>query len=175
MSKIGRLLRYDLPLHFVLLLTNWLPDNVPFLRLRGALVRPFLGSCGSNLRLARNITFHNPVNIHFGKNIFIAYGCMFLALDQIRVDDEVMFGPYCVITSGNHYRRGGSFRYGEPQYSPIWIGEGCWLGAHVVVIAGAEINKGSLIAAGAVVTKCIPQDVVAGGVPAHVIKKVIEG
>ncbi|MCO5259133.1 MAG: hypothetical protein M9916_03230 [Crocinitomicaceae bacterium] len=57
MTNLIRLLRYDWPLHFVLLLTNWLPDNVVFLRLRGYLAHFFFLSCGKNLRLGRNLTF----------------------------------------------------------------------------------------------------------------------
>ena len=67
------------------------------LKFRGFLVRPFLEFCGPNLGLGRNITFHNPKKIFIGKDVFIAYGCMFLAIDCINVEDEVMFGPYCVV------------------------------------------------------------------------------
>lgn len=54
MQKIKRLLRYDWPLHFVLLLTNWLSDNVPLMLLRGTLVRPFLNFCGPGVSLGRS-------------------------------------------------------------------------------------------------------------------------
>ncbi len=70
-----RLLRYDLPLHFVLRLTNWLPDNVMFIRLRGRLARPFFKSCGTRLGLGRNITFYNPSKIEIGEDVYIGYGC----------------------------------------------------------------------------------------------------
>jgi len=55
MDKIFRILRYDWPLHLVLLLTNTLPDNVLFMRLRGFLLRPFFKKCGHNFRVARGI------------------------------------------------------------------------------------------------------------------------
>jgi acetyltransferase-like isoleucine patch superfamily enzyme len=170
MRGLTRLIRHDWPLHFVLLLTNWLPDNVVFLRLRGALARPFLGHCGPNLRLGRNVTFYNPSQIDLGKDIYIAYGCWFMAGEKISVGDEVLFGPYCVVASSNHSRKGWSFRYGPAIKKPIEIAGGSWLAAHVTVTAGASIGKGCLIAANSVVTGKIDEYQLAGGAPARPCK-----
>ena len=169
------LLRYDWPLHFMLLLTNWMPDNVLFFRLRGALARPFFGKCGRNLRLGRNLSFHNPQKINLGSNIYISFGCCFLANDAITIEDDVIFGPYCVLASGNHTRFEGSYRYGPVCLSPITIRKGCWLSSHVVVTAGSEIGCGSLIAAGAVVKNKIDSNTLSGGIPARFIKDVHDG
>lgn len=171
MNKLTRLFRHDLPLHFVLLFTNWLPDNVPFLKLRGWLASHFLGSCGSGLELGRNITFYNPSQIHIGNNVYIAYGCWFMAEEAIRLEDEVLFGPFCVIVSSNHTRgRNGSFRFTAPDSAPIHVGFGSWIAAHVTLTAGAIVGHGSLIAAGAVVTMTIPNASLAAGQPAKVLK-----
>ena len=169
-KKLWRLLRYDWPSHLLLLLTNWLPDNVIFLRLRGALARPFLGSCGPNLRIGRNITFYNPSSIHLGRDVYIAYGCWFMAGEPIKVCDEVIFGPYCVVVSSTHTRHGDSFRHGNPKRAPITIGKGSWLAARVTVTAGSSVGNGSLVAAGSVVAGEVPSDMVVGGVPARVLK-----
>lgn len=175
MPRWKTLLRYDLPLHFVLLLTNWLPDNVVFLRLRGALARLFLGKCGKDLRLGRNITFYNPSKIEFGDHVYAAYGCIFLAGEEIiSLGGEVFLGPYCVFASDNHTRKNGSFRYGSTQSAPIHVGSGSWLGARVTVTAGSVIGQGALVGAGSVVTSKIPDNVLAGGVPAKVIKPLTE-
>lgn len=171
MHKLFRLLRYDWPLHFVLLFTNWLPDNVVFLRIRGFLIRPYFGKCGSDLRVGRNIQFHNPELINLGKHVYIAYGCSIMAIDQIRIEDEVMLSPYCVVISGNHTSVNGSYRYGPAQLGPIAIGKGSWIASHVVITAGCTIGENSLIAANAVVTKDIPANVIAGGIPAKIIKR----
>jgi acetyltransferase-like isoleucine patch superfamily enzyme len=159
----------------VLLLTNWLPDNVIFFRLRGALARPFLGACRKNLRLGRNLTFYNPSRIYIGENVYIALGCVFLANGRIWVGDEVIFGPYCVIPSGNHTRINGSFRFGDIRPDRIKIMKGSWLGAHVVLTAGCCIGEGSLVAAGAIVSQYIPSNILAGGVPARIIKNLTDG
>jgi acetyltransferase-like isoleucine patch superfamily enzyme len=171
MKKIFRLLRYDWPLHFVLLFTNWLPDNVVFLQLRGWLASHFLGSCGKNLRLGRNITFYNPSQINLGKNIYIAFGCWINADAKIEIHDEVQIGPYCVVVSSDHQLILNSFRYSDPIKKPIRICKGSWLGAHVVITAGTSIGESSAIAAGAVVVDDVPTNALAGGIPAKVIKK----
>lgn len=171
MHKLYRLFRYDLPTHFALLLTNWLPDNVIFLRLRGWLVSHFLGGCGSNLRLGRNITFYNPSRIKIGSDVYIAYGCWFMAGEQITVEDQVLFGPYCVVVSSDHARSELSFRYGKPKLRPIYIGRGAWVAAHVTVTAGVSIGSGSLIAANSVARGEIPPNVLAAGQPVRVVKE----
>lgn len=174
MKKLLQYLRYDWPVHFLIILTNWLPDNVIFLRFRGALLKPFFGSCGRDLRVGRNVTFHNPKSIIIGAHVLITYSCSIMATDSIIIGDEVMFGPYCVVISGNHTSVNGSFRYGPPYLSPIMIGKGSWIGSHVVLTAGCEVGENSLIAAGAIVTDKIPSNVIAGGIPARIIKNVTE-
>ena len=174
MSKYWRLLRYDLPLHFILFLTNWLPDNAPFLRLRGALAQPFFGTCGSNFRLGRNVTFYNPFRIHFGRDVYIAYGCWFLARDKIRIGNEVMFGPYVVLSTGNHTRLDGSFRFGPIKYLPISISDGAWIGAHSTILGGASLGKGCLVGSNACVTRGnVPDNAFVAGVPAG-LKQILE-
>lgn len=175
LKKIYHYLRYDWPLHFILFCTNWLPDNVIFLYLRGVLIRPFFASSGKNLAVGRNVVFHNPSNIRLGQDIHISYGCIIMATEVICVGSEVMFGPYCVLVSGNHIRHNGSFRFGTNELLPITIEYGAWLGASVVVTAGVTIGNGALVAAGSVVTRDIPDNVMAGGVPAKILKKIEDG
>lgn len=169
MNKIIRLLRFDWPLHFVLLLTNWLPDNVLFLRIRGAIARPFFSSCGKNLRLGRNLTFYNPSKIIIGCNVYLAYGSWFMAGEVISINDEVLIGPYCVIVSSNHQATNNSFRYGTSEILPITISKGCWVGAHVTLTAGTFLGDGCLVAAGAVVIGEFANGIKLGGVPAREI------
>jgi acetyltransferase-like isoleucine patch superfamily enzyme len=128
-----------------------------------------------DLRLGRNISFYNPSKIEIGAHVYIAYGCVFLAgANSISLGDEVIMGPYCVLAAENHTRQKGSFRYGFSQSAAIVVDRGSWLGAHVIVTAGSKIGQGALIAAGTVVTEDIPNDALAGGVPARVIKTFVE-
>jgi maltose O-acetyltransferase len=171
MNNFSRLLRYDWPLHFVLLLTNWMPDNVQVLRMRGFLARPFFNKCGDDLRLGRNITFYNPGNVSIGNNVYIALGNWFMASESITIEDEVQFGPYNVLVTGDHTMKDGSFRYGIPTSAPIRIGKGAWLGASCTIVKGITIGSGSVVGANSVVVKDVPPFTAVGGNPAKEIKK----
>ncbi len=172
MNKLYRLFRYDWPLHFVLLFTNWLPDNVVIMRIRGKLISPFFKSCGKNLRVARNNIFYNSYNLSFGNNVYIACDNWFSGSTDIMVEDEVMFGPKSIIISGNHNKKKGSFRYGVDTCKPIKIGFGSWIGGNCTITSGVIIGKGSLIGANTVVTKNVPDNVLFAGNPGIIIKEV---
>jgi acetyltransferase-like isoleucine patch superfamily enzyme len=165
-----RIFRYDWPLHLILLLTNWMPDNVIFLRLRGMLTRPFFGKCGRDLRLGRNLTFYNPSKIEIGNNVYIAEGNWFAAGERIQIGNEVIFGPKSVITSSSHSLLNGSYRYGPSKKRPIFIGNGSWIAAHCTITAGTVIHESVLIAANSVTRGEIPANVVYGGNPGKIIR-----
>jgi acetyltransferase-like isoleucine patch superfamily enzyme len=120
--------------------------------------------------MGRNISFYNPSRVHLGKDVYIAYGCWFMAGEHIWVGAGVLFGPYCVIVSANHTRQNRSFRFGAGRVAPIEIGNGTWIASHVTLTAGSTVGDGALVAAGSVVTGEVPSDSVVGGVPARVLK-----
>lgn len=172
MNKIFRLLRYDLPMHFVLLATNWLPDSTIFLRIRGFLAHFFIRSCGRNLRIGRNIVLYNPKQIFIGSNVYIAYGSWFTGLEKIIIGNEVMFGPYCIVVAGNHVKSNGSFRFGQTIDKPIHIGDGTWIGSHVTITAGADVGSGCQIGANSVVLAGLyPSNSMIAGNPALILKE----
>jgi acetyltransferase-like isoleucine patch superfamily enzyme len=170
MNKAFRLLRYDWPLHFVLLLTNFLPDNVFILRLRGFLARPFFKRCGKQLGIGRNVVFYNPSKIELGNWVYIAYGCWFSASEAIEINDEVLFGPYNVITDSNHSRYNSSYRFGLPSADRIIFGKGCWIGASCTILKGSVIGDGTVIGANSVVSGNVPENCVFAGNPGSVKK-----
>lgn len=171
-AKLYRLLRYDWPLHFVLLFTNWLPNNVIFLRFRSWLVSPFFGKCGKDLRLGRSITFYNPSNIQIGSNVYIAKGCWFSAGFPIQIGDQVLFGPNVMVASSNHSKINGSFRYGKATGDFVIIGKGSWIAANSAITAGTVIGNGTAIGANSVVRGDILPDSLYAGNPAKYIKQV---
>lgn len=164
-------LRYLWPLHFVLLLTNWLPDNIVFIRLRGFLASFFFKKCGKNLRLGRNITFYKPYSMELGDNIYIAYGAWLNG--EVIVGSNVMFGPYCMLASSNHTFKNGSFRYGgNDDKGTIIIGSGSWVGGMCSILAGASIGKNSLLASNSVLNTSMEEGSIYGGTPAKLIGRV---
>jgi len=173
--RLFHYMRYDWPLHFILLLTNWLPDNIQVLRLRGILAKPFFGSCGSDFRLGRSIYFYNPSSVYLGSNIYIATGCAFIAVGEICLGDEVVLGPYVVLSAGNHTKINGSYRYGSPEITPISIGFGTWVGSHSTILGGAKIGKGCLIASNSAVTRgSFPDNSFVVGTPAKIKREINE-
>jgi maltose O-acetyltransferase len=132
------------------------------------LASSFFGSCGPNLCLGRSVSFYNPSMIYLGADVYVAYGCRFIAGEKIQVDDGVIVGPYCVVVSSKHTREGGSFRWGPKIRKPVHIKSGCYIASHVVLASGCVVGEGSLVAAGSVVTGELPPRVMAAGRPAKV-------
>lgn len=174
MSKLYRLIRYDWPLHLVLMLTNILPDNVAIMKMRGFLISPFFKQCGKGLTVGRNNVFYRSYNMVIGDNVYIAYGNWFNAADLIRIEDEVLFGPKSIIVCSNHTRKEGSFKRGKPQIAPIRIGFGSWIGGNCALLAGCSIGKGSVIAANTVVRGEVPDDSLFAGNPGEVKKRITD-
>jgi len=163
MNRWVRIFRYQIPLHLVVLFTNWLPDNVIFLKLRGLLASPFFKKCGKNLMLGRNITLNDSQHIEIGNNVYIAYGCWFSVSDGLVIEDEVMIGPYCIFATSNHSRLNNSFRYGSSMGKKIILSKGSWLGAHTCVLSGSTIGEGSAIASNStIISDCQSHSLYAG-------------
>lgn len=168
MTKFTRLFRYDLPLHFVLLITNWLPDNVVFIRLRGRLARPFFKKCGKRLGIGRNVTFYNPSKIEIGSDVYVAYGCWFSG--NITIEDEVLFGPYCILAPSNHKKNGESYRFGNNTKGKIILKKGSWMGAKSLVVGNSTLGIGTVLAANSLLNGVADDNAIYGGSPAKKIK-----
>ncbi|KAB2914691.1 MAG: acyltransferase [Bacteroidetes bacterium] len=171
MNRFLTLLRYDWPLHFVLFFTNWLPDNVALIKLRGALARPFFKQAGRTLKLGRDLTFYNPSQLTIGNNVYIAKGCWFVCNNGIEIGDNVLFGPYVAVVTSNHSLKNGAYAFGEEvKKEKVVIDDGSWVGSHVTVLAGAHINKAVLVAANSVISGNTEEYGIYGGVPGKLLK-----
>jgi acetyltransferase-like isoleucine patch superfamily enzyme len=161
--------RYALPLWFVQLITNWLPENKITIRIRGLLMSPFFGKCGRNLQVARNVTFLNSTGISIGNDVYVATGCWIDGMGGLVIEDEVKISPFVVITTTSHCFKNDSVRGGGSRSGPVVIGRGSWLASHVTVVAGTTIGRGTIVGANAVASKNLPDNVFAAGAPARVI------
>ncbi len=109
-------------------------------------------------------------NIKFGKNVFLNTGCSFQDRGGIRIGDGVLIGMNVTIATLNH---GLSKEVRNTTYSsPVVIGNNVWIGSNVTIIPGVTIGDNAIIAAGAVVTKDVPENVIVAGVPAKQIKTI---
>lgn len=163
-------LRYGLPCWLVLLVTGWMPDVGPAIRLRGLLASFFLPGRPAKLRLGRDVTLLSVNRLRIGTNVYIAKGSWLNAVGGLTLEDEVILGPYVVMSSNNHGFRDGSAQRGGAHPAPIKVGFGSWLAAHCVITGGVSLGRGNLVAANSVVTRDTPDNVVVAGVPAQPVK-----
>ena len=117
---------------------------------------PFYTECGINIKL--------------GKNVFINSGCCFQDHAGIEIGDGTLIGHQVVIATINHAQDPVSRADMFPK--PVKIGKNVWIGAHATILPGVTIGDNAIIAAGAVVTKDVEKNAVAGGVPAKKIKDI---
>ncbi|WP_298525601.1 sugar O-acetyltransferase [uncultured Methanobrevibacter sp.] len=109
-------------------------------------------------------------NIHLGKNVFINSGCRFQDQGGIYIGDNVLIGHNVVLATLNHEEN--PKKRGNLIPAPIRIGNDVWIGSNVTVLAGVSIGDGSIVAAGAVVTKDVAENTIVAGVPARYIRDV---
>ncbi len=113
-------------------------------------------------------------HVHFGNNVYANSNLTLVDDGNIFVGDCVMFGPNVTIATANHPIE-PSLRKRALQYNKdVYIGDNVWLGAGVIVVPGVHIGADSVIGAGSVVTKDIPEGVVAVGNPCRVLRTIGE-
>jgi len=111
-------------------------------------------------------------NIYIEDNVFIGRGTIIDSNLSIKIGKGTFIAPYCFITDTNHRFTSADIpiRSQGWEYKPVRIEEDVWVGAHVVIVAGVMIGKGSVVAANSTVTNDVPPGVVVGGSPARIIK-----
>lgn len=108
-------------------------------------------------------------NIRVGRNFFMNQGCTFMDRGGINIGDDVFIAPRVCLTTINH-----DFNPRNRQATfckPINIGNRVWIGINATICPGVNIKDNAIIAAGSVVTKDVPSNVIVGGNPARILKK----
>jgi maltose O-acetyltransferase len=109
-------------------------------------------------------------NIHSGENVYFNVNCVILDSTKITIGSNVLFGPGVHIYTSTHPLDAEERR--TKQFSkPVIIGNDCWIGGNTVICPGVTIGIGCTIGAGSLVTKDIPDNCLAVGNPAKVIRK----
>lgn len=128
---------------------------------------------GKGVRLSPTVSLRNAERISIGTGTRVGDGCSLWAgasTGRIRIGRECSFGPRVYVTASDYAMIAGTpVMHQASRERDVVIGDGCWLGAHVVVVAGVTIGAGCVVGAGAVVTRDLPPDSVAVGVPARAI------
>ncbi len=159
----------DIPIHFINLLTSILPNHLISNRIRGSLIRPFLGKCGRRLQIGRGVIINNPSELYLGNDCYISHYCYIQARGKVILDDNVIIGPMSVIATSKHIVEKGIVT-NKGISEPIKIGKGSWCGSHVIITSGVVIGQSVIIGAGSVVTKDVKNYDKVAGVSAKSIK-----
>ena len=139
-------------------------------RMAKAIVKEF----GENANIIPPFTCDYGCNVKVGNNTVINHSGVFLDTNEINIGKHALIGPKSGLYGAIHPFDVEARNEGIEKANTINIGDGAWLGGKVTVVPGVSIGKHSVIGAGSVVTKDIPDDVVAVGNPCRVIRKITE-
>ena len=105
-----------------------------------------------------------------GKEVFINFGCTFLDQGGITIEDGVFIGPGAKIITEGHPEQ-PEMRH-TLQVEPVMIRRNAWIGAGAIILPGVTVGENAIVAAGAVVTKDVPDNAVVAGVPAKMLRNI---
>ncbi len=110
-------------------------------------------------------------NIHLGDRVFFNFNCVVLDVCEVRIGDFTLFGPAVQIYTATH-PMDPVLRRSQESGRPIEIGSDVWVGGGAILCPGVRIGARSVIGAGSVVTREIPEGVFAAGNPCRVIRPI---
>lgn len=136
------------------------------------ILKSLLGKMGDNVIITPPFWCDYGYNIEIGNNFYANHNLIITDGTSVIIKDDVFIGPNCCLTTAEHAIDPTLRKQGIEIAKPITIGNNVWLGAGCIILAGVEIGDNSVIGAGSVVTKNIPSNVVAVGVPCKVLRKI---
>jgi len=110
--------------------------------------------------------------LEIGDDVLINYGASIAATREVRIGAGSLVGMHAMLMDNDYHRLEPERRHERPESAPIILQENVWLGARVIVLRGVTIGANSVVGAGSVVTRDIPPNVIAAGVPAVVLKSI---
>jgi acetyltransferase-like isoleucine patch superfamily enzyme len=109
-------------------------------------------------------------HIKIGKNVFINHACSFLDMGGITIEDDVQIGPRVNLVTENHPVEPS--RRKDLDLKSILIKRNAWIGAGATILPGVTIGENSIVAAGALVNRDVPDNTIVAGVPAMIIRAI---
>ena len=143
-------------------------------RIRGWHYSGLLHRAGANLRVAPGVTIHNPGMVSIGDNCFLATGVQLYPWNErITIGNNVLIAAGVRMITRKHGFGDIERPMSEQRYASasIIIEDDVWIGFNAVILPGVTIGRGSIVGAGAVVTKDVAPYSIVGGVPARLIGK----
>ncbi|MGI5888571.1 MAG: sugar O-acetyltransferase [Oscillospiraceae bacterium] len=133
-------------------------------------LKGFFGAVGENSNVLPGFICDCGHNIRVGKNFLANYNVTILDIAPVTIGDYVMIGPNTMISTVNHPMLPSGRRKHLGLAKPVTIGNDVWIGGNVTILPGVNIGNNVIVAAGAVVTRDVPDNTLVGGVPAKKIR-----
>lgn len=128
---------------------------------------------GQGPSISPDVVFSNPDRIIIGDRVRIGSRCHIWAGPRdghVRIGNDVLFGPEVMVTAASYrYNDGGPVTEQAMQEADVVIGDDVWLATRAVVLPGARIGNGTIVAAGAVVKGVIPEYAIVAGSPGRIV------
>jgi len=129
-----------------------------------------LGGVGKNCTIQPSFYCDYGYNINVGENFYANHNSVFLDAAKITFGDNVFIGPNCGFYTAEHPLEVNVRNRGLERAREIKVGNNVWIGGNVCVLAGVTIGNNCVLGAGSVVTKNIPDNALACGNPARVVR-----
>lgn len=142
--------------------------------LRNKIMKQLFKNVGENVQIEPDFRCEFGKNITIGDNVYINFGCIILDCSEVTIGSHTLLGPNIGLYAANHSTDATERINGGCYGKPIHIGNNVWLGGDVKVLQGVTIDDNTIIGAGSIVTKDIPDNVIAVGNPCKVIRKITE-
>ena len=140
--------------------------------MRRWLLDALLGRKHVQLLVFADVFIEGLEGLTIGDNVSINRGCNLSAAGGLTIGDDVAIGHSCSILTTEHGFAASDIPIKKQpvDYVPVVIGPNCWLGARAIILAGVSLPEGTIVGAGAVVTRAVDSArQIIGGVPARVI------
>lgn len=137
-------------------------------------IRELFGSVGANPNVLPGFVCDCGSNIFVGDDFLANYNVTILDIREVRMGNNVWIGPNTLISTVNHPLTPSGRRRHLGIAKPVVIGDDVWIGGNATIVPGVTIGNNVVVAAGAVVTKDVPDNSLVGGVPARLIKKLVD-
>ena len=138
------------------------------------ILHEMLGEIKGNLVITAPFYCDYGFNISVGENFYTNHNCTILDGAKVTFGDNVFIAPNCVFSTAGHAIDAEQRSAGLEIALPIHVGDHVWIGANVSVLPGVTIGNNTVIGAGSVVNKDIPDNVIAAGNPCKVIRAITE-
>ena len=139
---------------------------------RARLVKELIPASGEGTWIEPPFFCDYGTNITLGDRVFFNFNCVVLDVAPVRIGSRTLFGPAVQIYAATHPLSAAERRTGLEAGKPVEIGEDVWVGGGAIICPGVRIGARSVVGAGSVVTRDIPEGVFAAGNPCRVIREV---